>query len=144
MYGRREYKEITIVVPENLFRDLPEKIEYKDIPYGRMEKAWRLLVRSMVSALDNGKNAKIYSDLRKQYAEKKKKVSSLQTENKQLHYNIKVIKDSINKFELKIDGCSAITQQIKENERRIETLQRRMESIRNKVPKYMWGNIYWW
>ena len=138
------YKEIIVVVPEDTFGKLPEKIEYKAIPFGRMEKAKRLLIRSILSAIDNGKNALKYGELRKKYREKSREASQLNSKIYNLREDVDKLKSTMKEHNLKIEGCSVIGEKIKESEKLLKEVRKEMEIIKQQVPKYMWDNMYWW
>jgi predicted nucleic acid-binding Zn-ribbon protein len=142
--SNNKYKEITLIVPEERFGKLPEKISYKYLPYGRIEKASRLLIRSIMSAIDNGKNADKYGALRSEYHNKRREKSQLRSEVYRLRNDLKVLRSSAEKFGLKIEGCSVIKKDIEMREEKIETIEEEMKEIKEQIPKYMWESMYWW
>jgi hypothetical protein len=144
MWGERKYKEVTLILPVDKFGKIPSKIDYHNVPYGRMEKAYRLLIRSMVSAIDNTENAEIYKELRRQYFDKGSLYNKLKYKQTNLRDQLTYLKRSAEQFQLKIEGCSAIKMTIEDIQKRMNKLKIEKDEIKKKIPKYMWDSLYWW
>lgn len=128
--NEKKTREIKIIVPIKRFEKLPDVIDYSFLPYGRIEKAHRLLMRSMHSAIDNKENRKTNKEITQNIRDKRRNRANCYNTLNVLIRQLAALKDVVAIEGVKIEGCSIIKKQRDDLKKEIKHLDIEIELLK--------------
>jgi hypothetical protein len=138
-------KEIKILVPESFFLPVDETISFDELPFGKREKALRLLKRSLLSMKDNNSNYLKWKVIIRKIREKRKEERSYYHKRWEIKKELVSLNILIKKYALK-DTQGAYLKMKYEHDQyeQLEDIKmKEIERLKKELPKFLRSGNGW-